>query len=170
MSALTKWNPFRHRQEMDLWRPMSRWDSLRDMEREMALMWDRMDRMFGQWPAEMEGSEMFVTSWSPRVDVLEDEKEYTVKAELPEVRKDQISVTVRDGMLTICGERRAEKEEKGKKYHRVERAYGSFERSFSVPADADPSRVTSGFKDGVLSVHLPKNPAATPKQIAVKVD
>ena len=169
MSALTKWNPFRRHEDMDLWRPMSRWDSLREMEREMALMWDRMDRMFDRWPTEAEGEDMPMASWSPRVDVAEDEKEYLVKAELPEVKKDEIKVEVREGMLTISGERKAEKEEKGRKYHRIERAYGSFERSFALPADADAGKITSDFKEGVLSVHLPKNPAAQPRAIEVKV-
>jgi len=74
-----------------------------------------------------------------------------------------------DDVLTIRGERKAEKEEKGKKYHRIERSYGSFERSFTLPEATDSSKINSEFKDGVLTVHLPKNPNAKPKAIEIKV-
>ena len=76
---------------------------------------------------------------------------------------------VEEGTLSITGERKSEKEEKGKKFHRIERSYGSFERSFTLPDDADATKVTSEFKDGMLKVHLPKNPNAKPKAIEVKV-
>lgn len=169
MSALTKWNPFGKHEGMEPWRPERLWGPFREMEREMALMWDRMDRAFGRWPMEAKGEGMNLAAWSPSVDIAEDEKEYLVKAELPEVKKNEIKVLVRDGVLLISGERKAEQEEKGKKFHRIERTYGSFERSFMLPSDADAARVTSNFKDGVLSVHLPKVPGATPKAIEVKV-
>jgi HSP20 family protein len=163
MSALTKWSPFGRREPMDLWRPET-WDPFR----EMAAMMDRMDQMLGRMPVETRAG-LPTAAWTPRVDITEDEKEYLVKAELPEVKKDQIKVTVRDHTLSITGERKSEKEEKGKKFHRIERTYGSFERSFLLPDDADAGKITSEFKDGMLNVHLPKVPGTTPKPIEVKV-
>lgn len=103
------------------------------------------------------------------VDITEDEKEYVIKAELPEVKKEDVKLTVQDNVLAISGERKYEKEEKDKKYHRVERAYGSFLRSFTLPEDADGSKVAAEYKDGLLKVHLPKAERAKPKSIEVKV-
>jgi HSP20 family protein len=93
-----------------------------------------------------------------------------IKVELPEIKKEDVKVTVENGTLTISGERKFEKEEKDKKYHRVERAYGSFVRSFALPGGTDGSKVSAEFKDGVLKVHLPKTEQAKPKAIEVKVD
>ena len=107
--------------------------------------------------------------WSPLVDIIEDEKEYLIKAELPDMKKEDVRLTVENEVLAISGERTFEKKEKGKKYHRVERAYGSFVRSFSLPEDADGSRVSADFKDGMLRVHLPKSQKAKPKAIEIKV-
>jgi HSP20 family protein len=112
---------------------------------------------------------MTVAEWAPAVDIIEDDKEYLIKVELPEVLRDDVKVTVESGTLTISGERKAEKEEKNRKFHRLERFYGRFLRSFSVPADADESKVNAEFKDGVLRVHLAKSEKARPKQIEVKV-
>jgi HSP20 family protein len=107
--------------------------------------------------------------WSPLVDISEDDKEYLIKAELPEVRKEDVRVTAEEGTLSIMGERKFEKEEKGRKYHRVERAYGTFGRSFSLPDDASPEKVCAEFKDGVLTVHLVKDAKAKPQQVEVKI-
>jgi len=112
---------------------------------------------------------MTVPEWAPAVDIIEDEKEYLIKVELPEVQKEAVKVTVEGGTLTISGERKAEKEEKNRKFHRVERYYGRFERSFSIPEDAEDGKVNAEFKDGVLRVHLTKSEKARPKQIEVKV-
>jgi HSP20 family protein len=103
------------------------------------------------------------------VDIVEDDKQYLIKAELPEVTKDDVKVTVQEDVLTITGERTLEKEEKGKKYHRVERAYGRFGRSFTLPEDADGNGVVAEFRDGVLRVHLPKSEKARPKTIEVQI-
>ena len=112
---------------------------------------------------------MTVAEWAPAVDITEDDKEYLVKAELPEVKKEDVKVTVENGILTISGERKFEKEEKGKKYHRIERAYGSFVRSFGLPDDADPSKVAAKFANGLLKVQVAKSESARPKQIEVTV-
>jgi len=112
---------------------------------------------------------MTIAEWAPEVDIIEDEKEWLVKADLPEVKKEDVKVTVEDGVLTITGERKFEKEDKGRKYHRVERSYGNFLRSFTLPDTADGAQVNAEFKDGVLKVHLPKNEKAKTKTIEVKV-
>ena len=109
-----------------------------------------------------------LAEWSPLVDITEDDKEYLIKAELPEIKKEEIKVTVENGVLVISGERKLEKEEKGRKYHGVERAYGSFVRSFSLPDDADADKVNAEFNDGVLKVHIAKSESARPKQIEVE--
>ena len=103
------------------------------------------------------------------MDITEDDKEYLMKADLPEMKKEEIKVNVEDGVLSVSGERKTEKEEKNKKFHRIERSYGTFQRSFTLPDDADGAKVAAEFKDGVLKVHLPKNAIAKPKAIAVKV-
>jgi HSP20 family protein len=110
-----------------------------------------------------------LADWSPLVDVTEDDKEFVIKAELPEVRKEDVKVLVEDGMLKISGERKFEKEEKGKRYHRVERAYGSFERSFLLPEACKPDEMDASYKDGMLTLHVPKSEVARPKAIEVKV-
>lgn len=157
MSLLTKWNPLGKTNELDVWRPATRWDPLREMEEIMR----GMQRTFGTWPGKAEES-MTLAEWSPSVDIGENDKEFVVKAELPEVKKEDIKVNVEDGTLSISGERRVEKEEKDMKFHRLERAYGRFERTFSLPDQADADKITSEYKDGILTVHLPKNPSIKP--------
>jgi HSP20 family protein len=112
---------------------------------------------------------MTVPEWAPAVDIIEDERDYLIKVELPEVRKEDVKVTVENGTLTISGERKAEAEERNRKFHRIERYYGRFVRSFSIPDDAEDSKVQAEFKDGVLRVHLAKSERARPRQIEVKV-
>ncbi len=155
MSALSRWEP------LTRWHP---WKELEEMEK-------RLSTLFGRPPMKADGDKeaMTVAEWSPLVDISEDEKEYLVKAELPEVKKEDVKLTVQDNVLSITGERKYEKEEKGKKYHRVERAYGSFMRSFTLPEDADGSKVSAEYKDGMLKVHVPKSDKAKPKSIEVKV-
>ena len=147
---------------------LTRWDPFKDMKE----LQDRIGSLFSLTPfRRSDGTEetMTVAEWSPLVDIVEDDKEYLIKAELPEVKRENVKVTVENGVLTITGERNYEKEEKDKKYHRIERAYGSFVRSFTVPDDADASKVTADFKDGVLKVHLAKDEKARPRAIEVKV-
>ncbi len=150
MNAITRWDPFKEMEEMNR----------------------RLSSIFGLAPARTANGQeetMTVAQWSPLVDITEDDHEYLIKAELPEVKKEDVKVTVENGTLAITGERKFEKEEKSKKYHRIERSYGSFVRSFSVPDDADDSKVNAEFKDGVLKVRLVKSEKAKPKSIEVKV-
>jgi HSP20 family protein len=149
MNALTRWDPFK----------------------EMEDLQTRLGKLFSLSPARMpSGSKeaLTVAEWAPSVDITEDDKEYLVKADLPEVKKEDVKVTVENGVLTITGERKFEKEEKDKKYHRIERAYGNFLRSFTLPDTADGSKVTAEFKDGVLKVHLAKSEKAKPKSVEIK--
>jgi len=138
---------------------------------ELEQLQNRLSTLFGRAPARRGDGreELAMADWAPLADITEDDKEYIIKTELPDVKKDDVKVTVENGVLTIAGERKFEKEEKKKKYHRVERAYGRFIRSFTLPDDADPGKVKADFKDGVLTVHLPKSEHAKAKQIEVKV-
>jgi HSP20 family protein len=147
---------------------LTRWNQLRQLEALQHGLGSLFSRAPTQWP---EGQEepLAVAEWTPLVDISEDDKEYRIKVELPEVNKEDVKVTAEEGTLTIMGERKFEKEEKGRKYHRVERAYGSFGRSFSLPADASPAKVSAEFKDGVLVVHLVKDEKAKPQHVEVKV-
>jgi len=147
---------------------LKRWNRLKDLEAFQHGLDSLLGRPSGHGH---EGQEepMAVAEWSPLVDISEDDKEYLIKAELPEVKREDVKVTAVEGTLTITGERKFEKEEKGKKYHRVERSYGSFVRNFSLPDDASPAKVSAEYKDGVLTVHLAKTQKAKPTQIEVKV-
>src|SRR5947208_13820267 len=92
--------------------------------------------------------EITLPEWTPLADITEDDKEYLIKAELPEMKKEDVKVTVENGVLTISGERKFEQEEKKRKFHRVERGYGTFVRSFTLPDDADSNKVKAEFKNG----------------------
>ena len=143
-----------------------RWDPFKEMED----LQNRLSMWSGRAPVRKDGRETItVAEWAPLVDVVEEDKEYLIKAELPEVKKEDVKVTVQDGVLTVTGERKFEKEENGRKYHRIERAYGSFARSFTLPEDADAEKVMAEFKDGVLKVHLPKSKKAKPTSVEVKI-
>lgn len=147
---------------------MMRWDPFRELDE----LQNRLSTLYGRAPVKRNGERkeaMTVAEWAPLVDIAEDEKEYLIKAELPEVKKEDVKVSVQDDVLSIAGERKSEKEEKGKKFHRVERSFGSFYRSFTLPEDADGQKIAAEFKDGVLTVRLPKSEKAKPKSIDVKV-
>jgi HSP20 family protein len=138
--------------------------------REMEEMSDRLNRLFGTWTRPVNGKEpLTVVDWTPSVDIQETETEYLVKAELPEIKREDVKVTVENGILTLRGERKHEKEEKNRKFHRVERSYGTFLRTFTVPNDTDETKVAADFKEGILRVHLPKTEKPRPKTIEVKV-
>lgn len=145
---------------------LMRWDPFRELED----MSDRLNRMFARPAVRTNGKEtLTVADWSPTVDIRETDGEYLIKAELPEVKKDDVKVTLEDGILTIQGERRREKDEKTTKYHRVERSYGSFVRSFSLPDQVDENGVKAEYRDGMLNLRIPKSEKAKPRAIEVKV-
>jgi HSP20 family protein len=143
-----------------------RWDPFRELEGIQT----QLNRMFGDRPFRgPDANNLSFAEWAPAVDIQETDAEYVIKGDLPEVKKDDVKVEFNDGVLTIEGERKQEKEEKGKKFHKIEREYGKFVRRFALPTEIDPSKVTAEFKEGVLNVHLPKSPDSKPKAISVKV-
>ena len=145
------------------------WNPLREIEEAQ----NRLDRSFlGGFPnrnGSGEISSVAVTDWSPEVDISEDDHGYQLKADLPELKKDDVKVTVEDGILSVSGERKSEKKDHKKKFHRVELFYGTFRRSFTLPEDADSTKVMAEFRDGVLKVHIPTTPVAKLKGTQVKV-
>jgi len=147
---------------------LAKWDPLQELDN----FSNRLSTFFGRAPIQKRDEDGWFTqaAWSPLVDITEDDHEYLIKAELPGIEKDQVKVSVEDGLLVIAGERNSEKEEKNHKYHRMERSYGSFIRSFSLPDDADGTKVKAEYKNGILKVHLPKNEQAKPKSIEIKVN
>ncbi len=150
MTAITRWDPFKELDELQ----------------------SRMTTLLGRAPVKTNGGkkeDMTVAEWAPLVDITEDEHVYLIKAELPDIKKEDVKVAVLDDVLSVSGERKSEKEEKGKKFHRIERSYGSFYRSFTLPEDADGQKVAAEFKDGLLKVRLPKSEKAKPKSIDVKI-
>ncbi len=131
---------------------------------------DFYSRDFGMTPffRDLEG----LGDFSPRMDVDESEKEITVSAELPGLKPEDVNISLKDNLLTISGEKRAEKEEKGKRYYHVERSYGSFSRSIPLPGEVKEDKVEASLKDGLLKVILPKSEEAQQKHksIPIKVD
>jgi HSP20 family protein len=145
---VVKWNPFRELEDMQT----------------------RLNRYFNEGvPRRGEADGPFFSDWAPAVDIEETDQEYLIKAELPDIRKEEVKVQVLEGVLTIEGERKREKEEKGKRYHKVERAYGKFVRQFALPTQVEADKVKAEFKDGMLNVHLPKTAEAKPRAVDVKV-
>ena len=146
---LVKWDPF---------------DELKDIS-------NRLNRIFGRSLARTEPNQeiLAMADWTPSADIRETDTAYLIKAEIPGVNKEDVKVTLQDGMLTIQGERKMEKEEKDKKFHRIERSCGSFVRSFRLPEDANESAVKAEFKDGMLNVTLTKSAKAKPKATEISV-
>jgi len=144
------------------------WNPLREMEEAQ----NRFNRFLGGFPNRIGSGEtpsLTVADWSPEVDISEDDHGYLIKADLPEMKKEDVKVTVDHGILSVSGERKIEKEDKKKKFHRIERSYGSFRRSFTLPEDTDSTKVTAEFRDGVLKVHLPTTAIERSKATQVKV-
>jgi HSP20 family protein len=143
------------------------WDPMRDL----AGIQDKMNQIFEDTFTRTRGREEVLTGgmWTPAVDIYETDGTVVVKAELPGVQKDQVGVEVKDGILTLRGERKYEKEVKEENFHRIERSYGTFQRAFSLPTTVDQEKISATMKDGVLEVTLPKKEAAKPKQISVAI-
>ncbi len=143
-----------------------RWSPVRDI----LNIQDEMSRLFNAFftntPDRTEGSTF---SWGPLVDISETDDEIKVIAEVPGMKKEDIKISIQDNVLTLRGEKKQEKEEKDKNSHRVERAYGAFERSFSLPASVQTDKVKASYKEGVLTISLPKPEEAKPKEIDISV-
>lgn len=147
---------------------LARWDPFRDVED----VFDRYTRSLGMPNRMRYGRDLMPSEageWSPRVDISETEKEFQITAEIPGIKREDVKISIEDGVLTVHGERKEEKEEKGHKLHRVERFYGSFSRSFTLPQNTDEKHVDATFKDGLLTLVVPKKEADKPKSIEVQV-
>ncbi|MEJ2010391.1 MAG: Hsp20/alpha crystallin family protein [Acidobacteriota bacterium] len=146
--------------------PIVRWEPFR----ELVTTQDRMNRLFNETLGRFFGEEGARTgAWVPAVDVYETEQNVIVKAELPGIDPKDVEVTVHEGTLYLKGERKYEKEVKEEHYHHVERAYGTFARSFELPASIDEEKVKADFKDGVLTLTMPKREEAKAKKIKISV-
>jgi HSP20 family protein len=143
-----------------------RWDPFR----EMGTLQDRMNRLFDEvWGRGRREDESVTGNWMPSVDVKETKDALQIFTELPGVDPKDVEVTVESGVLTLKGQRNFEKAVEGESYHRVERAYGTFERSFTLPTNVDADRIQATYKHGVLQLSLPKREEAKPKSIAIKI-
>jgi HSP20 family protein len=146
MNSITRWRPFRN----------------------LSTLQDQVNRLFdGSFPRRAEDSAL--TTWAPAVDIYETENELVIKADLPEISEKDLDVRVENNMLTIHGERKSEEKVKEENYLRVERTYGSFSRSFSLPNTVDPEKIHAEYKNGVLTVEIPKRAESKPKQVKVNV-
>ena len=139
----------------------------RPFERERFPLMEQMNRMWDDFMHFRGEPETELSAWSPAVNVYDKNGHLMVEAELPGVKKEDISVQVENGVLTLKGERKEEKEIKEKDYYRCERAYGSFSRSFSLPPGADDKHIEASYKDGVLILKVPKTEEAKEKSIAI---
>ena len=144
---------------------IARWNPYRDM----VTVRDEMNRVFNEFfgrGGQDEGA-WYAGAWSPPVDIYETDEALIMKAELPGFSKDDISIELKENTLIMRGERRRQDEVKEGNYHRMERVYGVFQRSFLLPTTVEQDKVKASYKDGILELHLPKVPAAQPKRIAV---
>lgn len=142
---LVKWNPFRELEDVS----------------------NRLNTLFGRLP--VEPGQLTLTDWQPVVDISETDHAYLIKAEIPDVEKRDVKVSVHDDMLTLSGERRQEKEDRNQKFYRIERAYGRFSRSFRLPPDVEGSTVSAEFKNGMPNVTLPKSRQAESRSIDISI-
>ncbi len=147
MTVLTRWEPFR----------------------EFSTLQDRMNRLFRETYNEGQDQSLTTSSFAPAVDVYEDEHNVSLKIEVPGIDEKDIDVRIENNTLTVHGERKIEKEEKEENYRRVERQYGSFTRTFTLPTTVDSEKVSAHYDKGVLKIYLPKKAEAKPKQIKVNV-
>ncbi len=137
--------------------------------REMDTFSDRVNRLFdgGFFPTLSLSEESGLRDWQPVVDIYREDEKIVIKAEIPGVDKDKVHVDVKDGVLTLTGERTYENEVKEENYHRRERAFGRFARSFALPEGLDPEKIDADYKDGVLKIEIPKPEEKKAKKIAI---
>lgn len=146
MTDLIRWNPI---------------DDLFDIQ-------ENINRIFGNYLSARGSAK--VIGWMPAVDITESDSEYVIKADIPGMKKEDIKISLENNTLTISGERKEEKEEKGKNYVKKEKNYGSFMRSFALPHTVDAKGIKATYKDGVLSINVPKTEEAKPKEIKIEVN
>jgi HSP20 family protein len=148
-TAITKWNPFKELED------------LQNRTRSLFLN--------SGTNGSLRDDTLMDADWVPEVDIAEDDNEFTITADLPDVPKEQVKVFMEDGALVIQGERHREKEEKKKRHHRIERSYGKYVRSFQLPEEVDPGKIDAQYHDGVLTLHLPKAPGKKQSRQEIKV-
>jgi HSP20 family protein len=153
--ALTRWNPSRE---------------LLNLDREFKRMFDFFDDRFGLSPKTADQNEYDNAVWSPLTDVEENGDNYLLKLDLPGVKKEDVKISYSDGQLSISGERKQENVKKDSKIHRLERAYGKYYRSFNLPKKIKEDKINAEFKDGQLTITIPKAEEAKPKEIEISVN
>lgn len=153
--AIVRWNPTRDLTSFPT--------DVLSMQREINRMFDDFFR------SDRDESSLFAQTWKPAVDIVEEDDAYIAKVELPGINREDVKITMQDNILTIRGEKKSERKGKEENMHRVERYYGSFQRSFSLPSSVKGDGIAAEYKDGVLTIHMPKAEEARPKQIEVKV-
>lgn len=146
---------------------ISRWDPVQELEQFQNRVLSAFRPMGGRTNGDGDGV-LAAAQWVPSVNISENEKEYLVCAELPEIPPKDVKVTLESGVLTISGERKSEEDTKNHRHHLVERSYGRFVRSFTLPNDIDPDQVDAQFRDGMLKVRISKSEQAKPKQIEIR--
>ncbi|MFB3851881.1 MAG: Hsp20/alpha crystallin family protein [Acidobacteriota bacterium] len=144
--AIRKWNPFH----------------------EIMAMQNQLDRLFGETLERGTRGDFDFGSWMPPVDLREENDKLVLEMELPGLKKDDVEISLENNVLTIKGERKFEKEEKKENFHKIERSYGKFSRSFSLPTTVKPDGIDASLKDGILTVSLPFAEEAKPKKISIK--
>ncbi|HUN64578.1 MAG TPA: Hsp20/alpha crystallin family protein [Bacteroidota bacterium] len=157
--TLIRWKPIR---DIRTWEPVS------DVTSEIFTMQKEIDRLFDRFRGGV-SEETTDSVWTPAVDILEEKDQFIVRAELPGVEKKDVKITIQNNMLVLRGEKKFETEKEGRNFHRVERSYGSFYRSFTLPTSVVSSRIEASYTDGVLTVAIPKSEESKPKEIEVKV-
>ncbi|MGO9199731.1 MAG: Hsp20/alpha crystallin family protein [Limisphaerales bacterium] len=155
MNNLTRWQ----RPELAAWAGLGRLTDLRD----------EIDRLFDTPLAEMTRGSQLLSVWTPGIDLYEEKDNLYLKAELPGMKREEIEVTLHEGTLSISGERKSESKYQAAEVHRAERFFGRFQRTITLPAPVSPDKVKAQYKDGVLTIKLPKTEEAKPKQIDVHV-
>lgn len=140
-----------------------RWDPFR----EVVTLQERVNRVFSDLYGRS-ASEDLSGRWTPAVDIFESPEALVLKAELPDVKREDIHITVENGLLTLSGERKVDSDVRQEQYHRIERSYGAFSRSFSLPSTVDGSDASADYKNGVLTIRLPRREDAKPKQIDIQ--
>jgi HSP20 family protein len=146
---------------------LTKWDPFKDL----LTLQDRMNRLFDESVRNVKTGDEALSSaiWSPAVDIYETDDEVVVKAELPEVNQKDIDIQIENNTLTLRGERKFNKETKKENFHRIERSYGTFSRSFTLPGTIDQEKINADYKDGILKISMPKREETKPKQIKVAV-
>jgi HSP20 family protein len=147
-------------------RDLMRWDPFK----EISSLREEIDRLFDTFFGRQTSVVSGEGFWVPAVDVEETESEYIVKAELPGLKKEDIKISITDDTLTVSGERKMQKEEKGKTYHRIEMNYGKFERTIRFPSEVLPDKAKASYKDGILSITIPKSEKAKAKELEIQIE